>query len=41
MVIKKMYVDNVCMYVWSSHIAKVTVNRVRLPILLVSIERGK
>ena len=25
----------VCMYVWSSHIARVRINRVRLPILLV------
>ena len=26
---------HVCMYVWSSHIARVWINRVRLPILLV------
>ena len=29
-----MYVE-LCIYVWSSHIARVMINRVRLPILLV------
>ena len=30
------------MYVWSSHIARITINRVRLPILLVvAAEQGK
>ena len=31
----------VCMYVWSSHIARVRINRVRLPILLVVSWTGK
>ena len=31
----------VCMYVWSSHIARIRINRVRLPILLVISWTGK
>ena len=31
----------VCMYVWSSHVAIVWINRVRLPILLVVSQTGK
>ena len=30
-----------CMYVWSSHVARVRINRVRLPILLVVSRTGK
>ena len=30
-----------CMYVWSSHIARVWINRVRLPVLLVVSSTGK
>ena len=33
--------NHVCMYVWSSHVARVRINRVRLPILLVVRWTGK
>ena len=32
---------HVCLYVWSSHVARVRTNRVRLPILVVVSWRGK
>ena len=34
-------VSYICMYVWSSHTARVRINRVRLPILLVVSRTGK
>ena len=36
-----LHISIACMYVWSSHIARVRITRVRLPILLVVSSTGK